>query len=290
MHKVWRSALVSVIAAACVVAMATTASAASKTTASKDASSTAASGTPAPLAQGSISVQVSPGTTSSETVAIVGVSLAPSMVLPVRVDLPLPVGATVSWAGEILGGDPSADPQREYTIHDGSGGAKYVEFTVTQSHQAQIETLGSPPTISGKTLTIAVDYVQSVPGTSTDFSVRMPAGVGNVKTDPATMGAVQKNSAGETLYSLGGGNLMPGSKQKVSVSYTQAGVGGSSAASSQTPIFVVLGILLVVAVIAVTFLMQRRPQGVQEADEDDDEGDYPAVDSSDGSDADPDDE
>lgn len=58
--------------------------------------------------------------------------------LPVDVAIAIPKGAEVLWAGQILGGDPAADPQLEATIDTGTD-YDVLRFTLTQSLIAQIE-------------------------------------------------------------------------------------------------------------------------------------------------------
>ena len=58
--------------------------------------------------------------------------------LPVDVAIAIPKGAEVVWAGEILGGDPAADPQLEASLDTGED-YDVLHFTLTQSLLAQIE-------------------------------------------------------------------------------------------------------------------------------------------------------
>ena len=58
--------------------------------------------------------------------------------LPVDAAITIPRGAEVLWAGEILGGDPAADPQLEVTVDTGTD-YDVLRFTLTQSLIAQIE-------------------------------------------------------------------------------------------------------------------------------------------------------
>jgi hypothetical protein len=248
MTRLTKLAIAGVLAVACILsATATAASAAPKASAAASA----------PLAAGPINVQVGPGEENNTTVVIIGITIDPSIKLPVRVRIPVPPAATVAWAGEILGGDPNADPQAQYTLHDGAGGAQYAEFTMSKSRIGQIDTYAAPLKNDGKTVSTQVTYVQSVPSTSTIFSVRLPANISNVKIDPTPTAPAEKNTSGESLYLVGGSSMATGAKQAISIAYSLGAAAPASAASSQTPVFVALGIALVAVLVALGFVVQR---------------------------------
>jgi hypothetical protein len=171
--------------------------------------------TPAPLVEGPFSVQIGPNQDPGQPgklIVIMSINLPSDVSLPARVRIPIPPGAMVTWAGEVLGGDVSADPQRTYTVHDGVGGAQYVEFTMTQSRRGQVDTVAGPLTVKGADVSAKMSFVQSVPSTSTEFAVRIPANASNVKIDPAPSGSPETNSSGESLYYVGTQTLPIGTK------------------------------------------------------------------------------
>ena len=60
--------------------------------------------------------------------------------LPTTVRVPVPEGATVQWAGEVLGGDLSADPARTYKMIKSPVGGQYAEFTLgADAQSAQVD-------------------------------------------------------------------------------------------------------------------------------------------------------
>ena len=129
----------------------------------------------APLVSGELGVQVGVDPAQGTVVVIVGVTLGNAAPLPARVRVPVPANSAIVWAGEILGGDPGADPQKEYTLATGEGGGQYAEFTLTGSHQGQIEVnAGVLPT--GQSVSAKTTFVQSTPSNTTAFAVRMPSG------------------------------------------------------------------------------------------------------------------
>lgn len=225
----------------------------------------------APLATGRYGVQIGPDETQGVLVIIVGVTLDMSVKLPARVRIPVPPGSSVAWAGEVLGNDPAADKLRDFTLGRGEGGAEYAELTLSESHQGQIDAVASPLTTSGGVFSAAATFVQSAPGTSTAFAVRMPVGAENVKIEPAPVSPPDFNDAGESLYSLGERSLTAGSKLAVTVSYSKVDTQTASGSTSQTLLpFLVVALVLVLVILAV-MVASRRGQSSQESDEESDE-------------------
>jgi hypothetical protein len=232
----------------------------------------------APLAAGPIDGQIWPAQDGNVTAVIVDISLDPKVKLPARVRIPVPKGAVVQWAGEILNGDASADQQRDFTLRNGAGGGSYAEFTLSVSHRGQIDTSGIAMTARGTQVSTEVDWIQSVPSTSTLFTVRVPAGASDVKIDPTPEGTPDTNSAGEKLYLLPVQALATGSSTTVKVTYNTSPTGASaSPASNVTAVYIVLGVLLVGAVALVVYLFtkqrsaERRSGNLEDREHADDE-------------------
>ena len=217
----------------------------------------------APLATGDIGIQVGPAEDANSTVVLVDLVLPASVRLPARVRLPIPPGATVRWAGEILGGSADADPARSFSTAQGTG-AQYAEFTLTQSHQAQIDTGGLARTINGNAVSAEIEYVQSVPSSSTSFSVRTPPGATDIQITPPTHGTPDSNPAGEHLYLMATQALALGDKVPVTVSYKTAGSAGSSA--NQIMLILVGVVALIAVVIALVVVQRARTASSQAAD------------------------
>ncbi|MDR3687019.1 MAG: hypothetical protein P4L93_08710 [Coriobacteriia bacterium] len=211
----------------------------------------------APLASGPIDAQIWPGQ-DGKTVVIVDVTLDPKVKLPARVRIPVPNGAVVQWAGEILGGDASKDQERPFTLQSGHGGS-YAELTLSVSRRGQIETNGIAMTASGTKLSTLVDWTQSVPSTSTLFTVRIPANVSAVTIAPQPVGAPDTNAAGESLYVLPTQSLATGAQSVIKVSYDTAPATATPATTvNLTAVYIVLGVLLAGAVAVVVYLASRQ--------------------------------
>jgi hypothetical protein len=211
----------------------------------------------APLASGPLDAQIWPAQ-DGKTVVIVDVTLDPKVQLPARVRIPVPKSAVVEWAGEILSGDASTDKERPFTLQNGQGGS-YAEFTLSVSRRGQIETNGIPMMASGTKLLTQVDWIQSVPSTSTLFTVRIPAQVSAVTIDPKPQGAPETNAVGESLYILPTQNLATGAQSAIKVSYDTAPAAPTPTATlNLTAVYWVLGVLLAGAVALTVYLMSRQ--------------------------------
>jgi hypothetical protein len=238
--------------------------AAPKAAASRGATSTA------PVVEAPIDAQVWPAQDGQSTTVVLAVQLDSTTKLPARVRVPVPIGSTVQWAGEIVGNDPNNDIERPFTLHDGAGGAQYAEFTLESSRRGQVEAGGIAMTSKSDVLSTEVDYVQSAPAPSTVFTVRLPAGASQVKIEPTPQGAPEANTSGETLYVLPTQKLATGEKLTIKASYsTTPRLAGGASGSNFTSAYLVLGILLVVAVAVVVYLATRRrvPDAAGGADE-----------------------
>lgn len=231
-----------------------------------------------PIAIGPVDAQFWPqGDTSNINVVavIADIQLAPSVKLPARVRIPIATGATVQWAGEILGGDPAADPERTFTVVDGAGGGKYAELTLLKSRRGQIDCSGIPLKVQGEQVTFSSAWVQSVETTSVLLTVRLPAGASRVTISPKPDGNPQTNMNGETLYALPLLSIAVGQKQDVNVGYSTNPSGNAPAGgNSRTVILVVLGVLLVVAVGVLAFAITRQRRNVDDDPDADDSAPY----------------
>jgi len=208
-------------------------------------------------AGGTVDVQFWMAAKPDGAVAIVSYELEDSVKLPAVVQIPIVTGMVVDWAGEISdSGDINQDIERTYTIAEGAGG-KYVEMELTEFRVAQIDLSGKPMTVSGSDVSAVFEFVQSAPSSATFFSVRVPAGASDVKTEPAAVNKPTVNSSGETLYTLPSADLDLGAKQAVSVSYS-TNPAGSSSGTLNAVIWGLVAAVIVVLIALVWFTMRQR--------------------------------
>jgi len=157
-----------------------------------------------------------------KAIAIVSTQLEPGIKLPVRVRLPIPPGMTVAWAGEISGSSVEQDVQRDFTVGT-AGGGSYAEFELSQYRIGQIDLSGVPLEADGPTISMNLEYVQSIPSSSTAVTVRLPSGATDVRIDPAPQGAPRTNTDGEALYALEPVRLKTGDSLTTSIDYVPLG-------------------------------------------------------------------
>lgn len=219
-----------------------------------------AAGAKAPEAGGPLDLQT--WVESGQVIIVVAVNVPESTRLPATVRIPVPDGASVQWAGEVLGGELSADPTRTYKIIQSPAGGQYAEFTLEQTRSAQVDAQLASATVDGANTSATFEWVQSAASPSTSFSVRVPQGASGVKITPAPGGPPQTNSAGESLYAGESVVLAPGEKQTVSFSYSNGSSASAVAAPASqlssivTALFVALALAVVVLIVALT--RQRR--------------------------------
>lgn len=201
-------------------------------------------------------VQLWPEGEPGTNVVIIGAQLPEGTTLPATVQLPIPEGSTVYWAGEIVSPDATADIERDYTIVD-TGNGKAAEITIETTLSVQVDVTYGTIEIDGNDLVSKFQWMQSVPSSGTMFSVLIPRETGDVIIEPAAPGEPRENEAGERLYTLSPAVLQPGSTYPITVTYRRAGVSGD-ATSSIPPVLWVVGALLAVAVIALLVALARQ--------------------------------
>jgi hypothetical protein len=240
---------------------AATKSATKPATALAAATRVAAASSPAtatiPLAKGEIAVQLWPSTASS--LLLVSLTLPETVQLPARVRMPLPQGATVTWSGEIIGGDAAADVQRQYTIVD-TGGGRAIEFVAQQSRDLQYEADLPVPAVTGSRVMTTLKWVQTTDALGVDPAVKLPAGATDVLIKPTPSEQPRTNTAGEALYTLPQQHPALGGDLTIEVTFQQgaATTTPSAAQPSGTSPLVWVFLLVLVVVVAVVVVQALR--------------------------------
>lgn len=212
----------------------------------------------APDAGGGLDVQT--WADSGQLIVVMAVAVPEDVKLPTTVRVPVPVGATVQWAGEVLGGDLNADPARPYKIIKSPVGGQYAEFTLEQTRTAQVDADMPTLKINGDITSASFEWIQSVASPFTSFSMRVPANASDPNLSPQPSTQPETNSEGERLYSGDPLNLKPGQKQTVTFSYSTAAVSSAARAGGMDPLVLALIAALVVAVVALFVVLARQRQ------------------------------
>lgn len=124
---------------------------------------------------------------SGKTPTLVIVAQArPGLTPPVEAAIAIPKGAELSWAGELLGGDPNDDPTLEVTIDEGDT-YDLVRFTLVNSPRVQLE-LTVPADMLVRTESqadIDLAWTSAGPLDGARLAVYVPADAHMEDTDPA---------------------------------------------------------------------------------------------------------
>lgn len=190
---------------------------------------------------------------------IVSALVDPQLPLPVTISVPVPRGATVLWAGEVLGGDPASDPTRTTTVEQ-VGDMDVYTLTMEQAYTAQFELRLQAPTVSADAVSSAVTWTNPGDEVLVNASVITEAGAGDVTTTPKLAGAIQTNDAGQSLYPLEGRQVPTGEPFTIEVTWkrAQAGAAAGGDAAGSSPVLAVVLFLLVAAIAALVVVVARE--------------------------------
>ncbi|HEY3317281.1 MAG TPA: hypothetical protein VGK50_02495 [Coriobacteriia bacterium] len=242
---------------ACAVALLLTAPAAALAVAPSPAATAPA--TPAPLQNAKpvtpqlVDVQLWPEDVKGSMTIIVVALVPTSTPLPATVALPLPKGATVTWAGEIFENN-SQDVQRSARMSpDGAS----LSIATAKSRFVQYEAQYKPYVDRGNRRYAQLDWVQSKPAGVVRFAFRMPPFSNDVKSSPPFARTSAANSAGEKIYSLADRKLKVGEAVKLSVDYIPQAPALPTA--PQGPDILLLSLLAVLGIVlaALAFVVVR---------------------------------
>ena len=191
---------------------------------------------------------------------LVSGELPKTTALPAQAELSVPAGSQLSWIGEILGGDPSADPALKYT-KTAVKGVDVYRFTLTKARTAQIEIpTPKPLAYDGTTYTPFVSWVSSQDVPEVKLSVRMPQGAQVTKV--ATGAATEPGPTGFSFYSKTISNVKAGDELDLTYSYTPPVAGAvpvkaAASGSDVGAVALVAGILAVALGILVVKMKSR---------------------------------
>lgn len=165
-------------------------------------------------------VQLSPAGGPSGAMAVVNVVLDSADTLPQTVAIPVPHGAALLWAGEILGGSPEDDPARTTTVEQ-VGDMDVYTMTLEQVHIGQLEIGLSPARIEGDRLSSTMTWTNPGDEVQLSASVIAESGATEIQLTPPRSGDVQMNEAGETLHPLERRRLATGESYVIEASWTR---------------------------------------------------------------------
>lgn len=209
-----------------------------------------------PVTPDRIDVQLWPEDVKGSTTLVVVAVVPTSAPLPAAVSIPLPAGANITWAGEILGTGSDVQRQPEF-----SKSRDAVTITTQKSRLVQYEAQYKPSVDRGGRRFAEVDWVQSVPSHQVTFAFRLPALATGAKTTPKAVGDPAVNNAGDKLYTLPVQDLAVGKGSKVAVDYVPP-LPDLGLQAQQGPDILMISLFsavgLVLVVLAVVVVRSRR--------------------------------
>jgi len=160
---------------------------------------------------------------------IVSGELPEPMSLPAEAELSVPAGSALMWIGEIMGGDPSADPALTFTKTT-VGDSEVYRFTLTKSRIAQIEIQRSDATVfDGANYASLLKWTATQDVAEVRLGVRVPQGSQIVQSaDGATM---QPGEPGYSMYAKTLNGVKAGDQLSLAFTY-QAAAPASGAPST----------------------------------------------------------
>lgn len=232
-----------------------------------------------------------------QAILIIAATLADDVKLPATVAIPVPVGSELSWAGEVLGGDLSADiAAQDPTRTPAAPGWELLTFVATKSRAVQAEVVvpGSVSVSGGSLTASSTLWVPSNVPTAT-LAIRVPA---SAEIETSSAGLVpEPGPSGFVYLARYSRGVKAGQTLTASVTYGAvagtAGTGGTTGTVANTPSsdgavpFVVLAVALLLGggVVAIVARMRARTSVGDDDEYEDDsyEEERPAKSSSDAS-------
>jgi len=199
-------------------------------------------------------LQYAPTGDAAGALMIVSALLDPQTPLPATVDVPVPAGATLLWAGEVLGGDPAADPTRATTVVR-TGDMDVYTLTLEQTYTAQLEIQLPVPEVSGDEVSASVTWTNTGDEVLVTASVVAESGATSVDIKPEVAGETQTNAVGETLYPLTGLRVASGESYVIEASWKR---GGATPEGDDTLLLPALLGGLVLAILALAAVIVRE--------------------------------
>lgn len=179
--------------------------------------------------------------------------------LPTEAELSVPAGSQLQWIGQIMGGDPSADPALTYTKTT-VGSSDVYRFTLTESRIAQVEVLKDDALgFDGTDYEPALSWTATQEVPEVRLAVRVPQGAEILRADPEA--TLQTAGGGYSMYAKTISNVSAGSQLNLSFAYqapSPAAQGVSAASSGTGTSAQVLVVLVVLAAGGAALIAIRR--------------------------------
>lgn len=177
------------------------------------------------------SVDVTLQSDQQQAMLLVAGEMPVSAKLPYQGELAVPAGTQLQWIGELLGGDPSADPEIKYT-KTAENGLDVYRFTLTRARMVQIEGLvPSATSFDGAKYSTAFAWTPSQDVPQLRISQRIAQGSQIASTSAGA--SLQPGGSGNSYYTKTVTDVKAGEPVELAFSYTAPAAG--AAAGGATP-------------------------------------------------------
>jgi len=172
------------------------------------------------------------GSKTGSPVLLISGRLPSGTALPAKVTLAIPPGATIGWAGEILGGDPSKDPSVKYIVTKGKD-YDLISFTLGQARVGQVE-VDVPNAYSSRGAVSQAAFSWKAPYDIpvANLQIQLPAGA---TVTSGTPGGKKISGGSGDLYQRVAKGVSKGSRLTLTVAYTGGTTGTGAAPSPAQP-------------------------------------------------------
>jgi len=213
------------------------------------------------------SVDVTLQSEEQRSMLLVSGELPASAKLPAEAELAVPAGTQLQWIGEILGGDPSKDPELTYTKTSSSGMDVY-RFTLSTARIAQVEgTVPNVTSFDGTNYVTALKWTawQAVP--EVNLSQRIPQASQIVQSLAGA--SVQPGPTGYSYYTKTVTSPKVGDVLDLSFSYAPPAVGatsgGTTAGSSASTIAPLIIVVIALSAFGLLFMNVQKKMAAKAA-------------------------
>lgn len=213
-------------------------------------------------------------------VMLVSGTLAPSAKLPADVQIAVPSGGQLQWAGEILGGPADQDPEVKYAVASKDGMDVY-SFTLKQARTAQVEVVMSGAIQSDATgRAAAIKWIADQDVPVVNISARIPQG--SQIAVPAEGAQTVPGPTGFSYYQKTVKNVSAGDAVSLSFGYAPpavqpgAATGATGGVGDNTALVIVIAVFAVAILFVGTAISRKMKRSEAEYDEDYDDMAAPA--------------
>ena len=204
--------------------------------------------------------------TGADSQVMLNIQIPDSVKLPAELEFNFPMGTTISWAGEILGGNTSNDPQVEVTKVSGDKDVDRYKVTLTKSHTFQAEGSKEPESSQSKdgVIVLKVGYKPATPTDAMTLGAELPKTAKVTQANGLT--SLGTGSSG-TVYGYTLPSVKAGEGQYVEIGYTSTAAQKQKGSTGSNTLVIALVVALVIVVMAlIIFAASKKASSAKPED------------------------